>query len=224
MMKMYAIVIMAKAPFPNKVKTRLTPPLVPNEASRLYHSFLLDKIEQVKSIEEVRSFVAYTPCSSEPFFKSIIPPGFSLINQAGKNLGERLTNVSEELFAKGATKVILLDSDTPNLPIDHIREGLLRLDEADVVLGPCEDGGYYLIGMRAFIPEIFSGIPWSTAMVTDLTLKKAHELGLRISILPGWYDVDTEKDLKRLIRDIESSANNGFICENTHLALSLIQI
>jgi len=221
---MYAIAIMAKAPFPNNVKTRLIPPLTPFEASNLYHSFLLDKIEQVKRIEEARPFMAYTPGSSDSFFRNIIPTGFSLIIQAGNDLGERLTKVSQELFALDAEKVIMLDSDTPNLPIDHIREGLLRLDEVDVVLGPCEDGGYYLIGMRAFIPEIFSGIPWSTALVTELTMKKVRELGLTISILPVWYDVDTEKDLKQLIRDIELPSNNCFFCENTHRALSFMQI
>jgi uncharacterized protein len=222
--KTNSIVIMAKAPAPNKVKTRLTPPLTPFEASSLYHNFLLDKIEQIKGIEEARPFIAYTPQSSESFFKSIIPPRFSLISQEGKDLGERLTKVSQELFAQGAEKVIILDSDTPNLPIDHIREGLARLDETDVVLGPCEDGGYYLIGMRSFIPEIFSGIPWSTTMVIELTMKKVLALGLTVSTLPGWYDVDTEKDLKRLMRDIELPSNNCFLCENTHRALSFMQI
>ena len=217
---MNAIAIMAKAPIPNKVKTRLTPPLSPFEASRLYHSFLLDKIEQVKSIEEACPFMAYTPESSEYFFRNIIPPGFSLINQAGKDLGERLANISHELFAKGAGKVVLLDSDTPNLPVDNIRNGLSRLNEADVVLGPCEDGGYYLIGMKAFIPEIFCGIPWSTALVTEFTLKKVHDLGLTVSILPVWYDVDTGKDLRRLMRDLESLSNNCFFCKNTHSILS----
>jgi rSAM/selenodomain-associated transferase 1 len=210
---------MAKAPIPNNVKTRLTPPLAPSEASSLYHGFLLDKIEQIKCIEEARPFIAYTPQSSESFFKNIIPPRFSLINQKGKDLGEILTNVSWELFAQGAEKVIMLDSDTPNLPVDHIRDGLLRLDEVDVVLGPCEDGGYYLIGMRAFNPQIFSGIPWSTALVTELTMKKVRELGLTISVLPGWYDVDTEKDLLRLMRDIDLPSNTCFFCKNTHRAL-----
>ena len=135
-----------------------------------------------------------------------------------------MANVSHELFAKGAVKVVLLDSDTPNLPVDHIREGLSRLNEVDVVLGPCEDGGYYLIGMKAFIPEIFSGIPWSTALVTEFTLKKVHELGLTVSMLPVWYDVDTEKDLRRLMRDLEFPSNNCFFCENTHRFLSLMRI
>jgi len=78
--------------------------------------------------------------------------------------------------------------------------------------------------MRSFIPEIFREIPWSTALVTEVTTKKVQTLGLTFSMLPGWYDVDTGKDLQRLMRDIEFPSNNGFFCENTHRALSLIQL
>lgn len=201
---MNAVVIMAKAPVPNEVKTRLIPALSPEEASDLYHCFLLDKITQVKSIREARHFVAYTPFISESFFRSIMPPGFSLINQVGGDLGERLANVSKNLFNQGAEKVVILDSDTPNLPTDHILEGLLRLDNVDVTLGPCEDGGYYLIGMRSCIPELFRGIPWSTSEVAEMTMKKAKALGLTVSLLPEWYDVDTMIDLERLKRDMDS--------------------
>jgi len=213
---MNAVVIMAKAPVPNEVKTRLIPALSPEEASNLYHCFLLDKIKQVKSICEARHFIAYAPVTSESFFRSIMPPGFSLINQVGADLGERLANVSKNLFDQGAEKVIILDSDSPNLPTDHIREGLSRLDCVDVVLGPCEDGGYYLIGMRSYIPELFCEIPWSTSEVTKITMKKAKALGLMMSLLPGWYDVDTIIDLERLKRDMDSPANNCYFCEKVH--------
>ena len=219
---MNAVVIMAKAPVPNAVKTRLIPPLSPEEASNLYHCFLLDKITQVKSIREARHFVAYTPVTSEAFFRSIIPSSFSLINQVGADLGERLANVSKNLFDQGAEKVIILDSDSPNLPTDHIREGLSILDDVDVALGPCEDGGYYLIGMRSYMPELFSGIPWSTSEVAKLTMKKAKALGLTVSLLPGWYDVDTMIDLERLKRDMDSPGNNCYFCENTYHLLGLL--
>ena len=221
---MNALIIMAKAPLPNEVKTRLIPLLSPEEASNLYHCFLLDKITQVKSIRETRHFVAYTPPNSEAFFRSIMPPRFSLINQVGEDLGERLANVSKNLFNRGAEKVIILDSDTPNLPTDHIREGLSQLDNVDVVLGPCEDGGYYLIGMRSCIPELFRGIPWSTSEVAELTMKKANVLGLAVSLLPGWYDVDTIIDLEHLKRDLDSPGNNCYFCENTYRYLSLLDI
>lgn len=220
---MNAIVIMAKAPIPNRVKTRLTPPLEPEEASLLYHSFLLDKIEQVKSIEAHR-YVAYTPQTSESFFRSIMPSEFSLISQEGEDLGEKLSNVSNGLFAQGAEKVVMLDSDTPNLPTDLIREALSRLIEVDVVLGPCEDGGYYLIGMRSWIPEIFHGILWSTADVAKMTVKKAQALGLRVFLLERWYDVDTIMDLKRLKRDLGRPDDNCFLCENTYRAISSLHI
>jgi len=223
---MNAVVIMAKAPFPNEAKTRLTPPLEPEMASRLYHSFLLDKIEQVKSIEGVRAFIAYTPGTAEAFFQEIMPHGFALIAQSGADLGERLANTSGSLFEWGLKKVVMLDSDTPNLPPGYIREGLRRLDEADIVLGPCEDGGYYLIGMRASQPQLFKGIPWSTSKVMDLTVEKAKSSGLGVSLLDRWYDVDTVEDLHRLKFDLDlsSSQKDGFFCENTCRALSLIKL
>jgi uncharacterized protein len=221
---MNAVVIMAKAPLPNEVKTRLIPPLSPEEASSLYHCFLLDKIAQVKSIREARHFLAYTPVTSKAFFRSIIPSSFSLINQVGADLGERLANVSKNLFDQGAEKVIILDSDSPNLPTDHILDGLSRLDDVDIALGPCEDGGYYLIGMRSYMPELFSGIPWSTSEVAKLTMKKAKALGLTVSLLPEWYDVDTMIDLERLKRDLDSQGNNCYFYENTYRSLCLLDI
>jgi len=221
---MNSIVIMAKAPVPNEVKTRLTPPLRPEEASSLYHGFLLDKIEQIKSINGARRFVAYTPGAAEAFFRNIIPPGFSLFSQVGTDLGERLANVSGKLFAQGAEKVLILDSDTPNLPTDYIRDGISRLDEVDVVLGPCEDGGYYLIGMRKFVPEIFNGIPWSTSEVAESTIRKAQALDLTVSLLPEWYDVDTVMDLKRLISDLDSPSWNCYFCRNTFTAISFLKL
>ncbi len=219
---MNAVVIMAKAPVPNEVKTRMIPPLEPEAAALLYQSFLLDKIEQVKNIEAHR-YVAYTPQTSESFFRSIMPPGFSLISQVGADLGERLAGVSKRLFEEGAEKVVMLDSDTPNLPTDHIREALSRLDEVDVVLGPCEDGGYYLIGMRSWVPELFSGILWSTSEVADMTVKKAKFLDLSVSLLDRWYDVDTVIDLERLKRDLQLPNKKSFFCENTCNAIILLQ-
>jgi rSAM/selenodomain-associated transferase 1 len=223
---MNVVVIMAKAPFPNEAKTRLTPPLEPEMASHLYHSFLLDKIEQVKRIEGVYPFIAYTPETAEAFFQEIRPSGFSLIAQSGVDLGERLANTSESLFEQGFEKLVMLDSDTPNLPPEYIREGLKRLDKADVVLGPCEDGGYYLIGMRASQPQLFKGIPWSTSRVMDLTVENANSLGLVVSLLDRWYDIDTIEDLWRLKYDLGSASRQkgGFFCENTCRAIFLVKL
>ncbi len=223
---MNAILIMAKTPLPNKVKTRLCPPLEPETAAHLYYSFLLDKIEQVRCMEGAHHFLAYTPATEEIFFLNITPPGFTLIRQVGSDLGERLANISNSLFEMGFEKVVILDSDTPNLPHDYIKEGLRRLDDVDVVLGPCLDGGYYLIGMRGKMPELFTGIPWSTRDVTELTEKKAIALGKTVSHIGRWYDVDTVEDLKRLKKDLDLSSHDQkeSFCENTCRALSFLNV
>ncbi len=220
-----ALAIMAKAPNPGEVKTRLIPPLEPETSASLYHNFILDKINQVKNIKEAKPFIAYTPEKSEPFFKKIAP-GFTLISQVGADLGMRLTNLSNTLLNQGYRKVVILDSDTPNLPLEYIRLALQRLDQFDIILGPCEDGGYYLIGLKSFFPEIFNEIPWSTSRVTKLTIKKAEAIGLTIFLLNEWYDVDTLKDLIRLKRDLDSKLKNrdDNFCENTYRFISDIDI
>lgn len=217
---MDAVVIMAKAPLPDKVKTRLTPPLEPGVASSLYRSFLLDKIEQVRTIRAIHPFLSYTPEKEKDFFRNILPHGFELIQQVGEDLGEKLSNISKSLFHAGFKKVVILDSDTPNLPPGLIKEGIEGLDKFDVILGPCEDGGYYLIGMREHFPELFNGIPWSTSEVTRITLEKARNIGLSVSKLESWYDVDTGADLLRLKKDLGSSSGKGFFCKNTLRTIS----
>jgi rSAM/selenodomain-associated transferase 1 len=222
---MKAIVIMAREPEPNRVKTRLMPPLSPGDASRIYESFLLDKIENIKAIREVDRFVAYTPETSRNYFEGIIPSEFNLIAQKGKDLGERLANVSDSLFKNGYYGIMMMDSDTPNLPSSYIISGLEALDENDLVVGPCEDGGYYLIGLSRQIPEIFQGIPWSTPDVTKTTIMKAQSGGRSLSLLKKWYDVDTIEDLMRLKRDLDAAhdgSKTDLKCRNTHKILSEI--
>lgn len=219
---MDALVIMAKEPKPNEVKTRLIPTLKPEFATELYHNFLLDKINQVHSFDAVHPYLAYFPESAESFFREIVPQRFFLIRQAGSNLGERLDNISKRLNSLHYTKIIMLDSDTPNLPTSYISDGLSGLDEADVVLGPCEDGGYYLIGAKASTPELFRDIPWSTTKVTEMTLKNAEEADLKLRMLDYWYDVDTPESLKRLKDDLDKDLENGKVglySENTYKVL-----
>jgi rSAM/selenodomain-associated transferase 1 len=217
-----AIVIMAKAPTPNEVKTRLIPHLKPDIAALLYHNFLLDKIEQVKSVQKTKFFIAYMPADSEKYFKKIAPD-FDLILQIGNDLGDRLSYVSNKLFDKGFKKVVILDSDTPNLPTEFIRKAIAGLKTSDIVIGPCEDGGYYLIGLKTPTPDVFKNIPWSTSKVTNITIKRAEAIGLKSSFLKNWYDIDTIDDLRRLKKDLEKSEGKK-ISENTHNFLSKLQI
>ncbi|UCH88141.1 MAG: DUF2064 domain-containing protein, partial [Thermoplasmata archaeon] len=114
---MDAVVIMAKEPKVGEVKTRLIPPLSPKTASELYFNFLLDKIDAVQSIKGIHPCLAYYPESGSEFFNGILPADFKLIKQEGKNLGERLANTSSVLIDSDFVKVLMIDSDTPNLPV-----------------------------------------------------------------------------------------------------------
>ena len=119
--------------------------------------------------------------------------------QRGDGLGERLALLTQEACVKGHP-IIIIDSDTPTLPLALLQEAAHKMLDADVdlVLGPAEDGGYYLIGQKAFNPSLFAGIEWSTASVLRQTLEAAANLGLRVHQLEPWYDIDTPTDLDRL--------------------------
>lgn len=194
-----AVAIMAKAPAPGAVKTRLTPRLTAADAADLYRCFLLDKIEQVRGLEDTQPVVAYAPAEARAVFEDLAP-GFVLLPQRGADLGARLANGLAELVARGHVGAIAIDSDTPTLPTAFVQRGvdLLARAAADVVIGPSDDGGYYLIGVRAPQPSLFDAMPWSTPAVLPETLRRARAAGLRTACLPEWFDVDTPADLARL--------------------------
>ena len=194
-----AMMIMAKQPQPGMVKTRLSPPLSPQAAAALYRAFLLDKIAQVGTLKAVSPVIAYTPCTARDFFAAIAPQ-FLLVPQQGADLGARLINSFAQLFATGYTDVLAIDSDTPTLPSEFLQQAVDHLvrSQSDVVLGPSEDGGYYLIGLRALHRELFEDMPWSTAAVFSETTRRARAKGLTVSALPSWFDIDTPEELARL--------------------------
>jgi 8-oxo-dGTP pyrophosphatase MutT (NUDIX family) len=126
--------------------------------------------------------------------------------QRGDDLGARLEGVAEDLLASGAKAVAIVDSDTPTLPVAFLEEAInaLQSDAVDVVLGPAQDGGYYLVGLRAPQPSLFRGIPWSTSSVLRASLHAADASGLRVHLLQSWYDVDEPPDLDRLVRQLRT--------------------
>lgn len=194
-----AMAIMAKAPMAGEVKTRLCPPLSPLEASELYQCFLLDKIAQLRAIASARPVIAFTPEGGRGVFERMAP-GFELIAQRGPDLGSRLLNVLSTLLANGYQRAVAIDSDTPTLPSEFLLQAIdVVADPAiDLVLGPTDDGGYYLIGMSRPWPVLFHNMPWSTADVLPETIRRAEATGLRVSCLPLWFDVDVPGDLERL--------------------------
>ena len=199
-----AIAVMAKAPVAGQVKTRLVTPLSQEEAAELYRCLLLDKLLQVAQLSEVDRYLAYTPTDARQSMLSLAPQSFALILQVGSDLGERLHRLSAILLERGHPSVILIDSDTPTLPASYLLDANTRLHgrTADVVLGPAEDGGYYLIGLKRPCRALFDRIPWSGPEVLSETLRRASEQGLKVSMLPSWFDVDTPDDLARLRHDL----------------------
>jgi rSAM/selenodomain-associated transferase 1 len=191
------LVVMAKAPVPGKVKTRLTPPFTPQEAVELYKCFLQDRVREMGRLSGIDLAVAYTPADARDTFVQLSGNGFQLFAQKGEDLGRRLNNVFIEKLGQDYAAVSIIDSDTPDLPCAIIEQSfqLLWAGETDTVFGPCDDGGYYLVGMRRPHPELFVDIPWSTAAVLDTTLLRAAELGIRTQLLPVWNDLDTFEDL-----------------------------
>jgi rSAM/selenodomain-associated transferase 1 len=219
--KPVAVAIMAKAPRPGEVKTRLCPPLSLADAAELYRRFLLDKIEQVRSLRAASLAIAYTPVEARPFFEEVAP-GFVLVPQRGTDLGNRLANSLGELLDSGHRGALAIDSDTPTLPLGFLQQALelVTMPQNDVVLGPTEDGGYYLIGLRTVHRELFESMAWSTNQVLPETLRRADAKGLRVACLPPWYDIDTAGDLSRLgvaLAASDSAAQNTrrFLLERT---------
>jgi uncharacterized protein len=132
----------------------------------------------------------------------------------------------ESLLAKGYQRVIIIGTDIPSLPLDHYKQALTLLDSHDLVLGPALDGGYYLIGLKRLVPELFAGIPWSTELVLAATQAIAAKLGLTTALLPAWRDVDTIADVQALIDasalDAKKPKNEQSFSSRTAGALQLI--
>ncbi|MBL7199051.1 MAG: TIGR04282 family arsenosugar biosynthesis glycosyltransferase [Anaerolineae bacterium] len=201
-----ALVVMAKEPQAGQTKTRLSPPLSDRQAAELYRCFLLDTLELMQRVGSVQPIIAYDPAEAEPFFRHFAPPGFDFIPQVGADLGERLDHVLTHCLQNGYRQAVVTDSDSPTLPLAYLRQAFSELDDpdVDVVLGPCDDGGYYLIGLKSPCSALFRGIAMSTSSVLADTLQRAREQGLRAVCLPHWYDVDTHEGLTRLAEELSS--------------------
>ncbi len=204
-----ALFVMAKDPKAGKVKTRLCPPLTPELAAGLYECFLLDVLDLVAGLPGVDPAVAFSPPESRAEFSRLGSGRFRLIPQEGADLGARLENASRVLFQQGYDRVAAVSTDSPDLPAEYLQEAFARLEVARVVLGPCPDGGYYLIGQSTLIPELFRNMPWSTDRVVPETEIRLRQLGLTPSYLPEWHDVDTAADLDRLVASLTGAARNG---------------
>jgi uncharacterized protein len=204
-----ALTVMAKAPIAGQVKTRLSPPLTAEQAAGLHACFLRDTVGSLADASAAtgaRWVISYTPAGEEAAFRGILPPGALLLPQRGNEFGDRLLRTSEDLFACGFSSVCLIDSDSPTVPTSaFVRAAEALAAPGDrVVLGPSDDGGYYLLGVNQQHKFLFENISWSTAEVAQQTRERARQLGLPVVSLPTWFDVDEEPSLERLRREFFS--------------------
>jgi len=185
------LAVFAKAPLPGRVKTRLALP--PGEAARLYAAFVRDTLGKAAALGPP---ICVFYDSDRALLEPLAPDGIRWADQDGGDLGARLARVP--------APCLILGTDSPHLPPSVLRAALDALPRFDVVLGPAEDGGYYLIGLRDRQPLLFDDIAWSTDAVMAQTLARASALGLSVFQTPPWYDLDTPADLRRLARALEA--------------------
>jgi rSAM/selenodomain-associated transferase 1 len=149
--------------------------------------------------------LAYAPADAKPFFTKVVQGRFELIPQASDDLGCRMRSFFTERFQTGADRIVLVGTDSPTLPLTFVEQAFQELKQADVVLGPATDGGYYLVGCARHtrkgsdvVPPIFEEIPWSTSQVLRETVTRLKSAKLSAALLPPWYDVDTLDDWRML--------------------------
>lgn len=213
---MNAIVIFMKAPVPGTVKTRLTPWLSPEEAAALYRALVKDTAALAGRVPDAVTCIAYTPADARPALAELLDTeSLQWFPQADGDLGNRLKAAFEKAWDTGMDKTIIIGSDCPLLPPEYIEKAFTLLDHDDVVLGPAEDGGYYLIGLSrsdrvtAGAPPLFNDIAWSTEKVFEQTVHAARHSGLSLSTLNTLSDVDQKEDLARLASEIKALRAQG---------------
>lgn len=198
------IMVLGKAPAPGRVKTRLTPPLEPEQAARLAGAMLLDTLRLAQCVAQAQVTFVHPPLDDEALVAELVPTGVRRLVDCGSDLGASMRRACEAGLAGGAHSVVLIGSDLPTLPahlIDHAFS-ILERHERDVVLGPAVDGGYYLIGLSQQQPSLFDGIAWSTEHVLNQTMMQACEVGLRVHLLAPWRDIDMPDDVDWLARSL----------------------
>jgi rSAM/selenodomain-associated transferase 1 len=210
-----AIAVMAKAPQPGRSKTRLTPRLSPDQAAGLSAAFLRDITENISAaarIERIDGFIAYAPAGTEALFDGHLAFGTGLILADGtpsmpddvEGFGRCLLQAIDTLLRQGYSAAVVLNSDSPTLPTEYlVRTAALLAAPGDrAILGPAEDGGYYLLGLKKTHAHMFADITWSSEHVAAQTRARAAEIGLELVELPAWYDVDDAEALDRLIVEL----------------------
>lgn len=203
-------IIFGKVPAAGRVKTRLTPPLPPDEAAALYEASLRDVVV-LCARERARVELWYHAEGRAADYFAREFPHLRSSEQIDGDLGKKMRDAFSRSFADGAERVFIIGSDVPTLPEASLNAALQSLREAEMVIGPTMDGGYYLIGFdRSGWSKgalVFDDIAWSTNAVFRATIDRASAAGLDIRVLPAWYDIDGIDDVRQALLDAEQESN-----------------
>jgi rSAM/selenodomain-associated transferase 1 len=211
-----ALIVMARAPVPGAVKTRLAAALGDRQTAALYGCFVRDTMEKLQTLSDAQVIVYHAPCRpvEASLLGDLLPPGTPLRPQRGAAFGDRMRVALEE--CDGFDRRILIGTDSPSLPPRFVHDAFQALERCDVVLGPATDGGYYLLGVQRAHPELFQDIDWSTSAVLAQTAARCRQARLRLALLPPWYDVDEIDDLNFLLGHTRALAQAGQECPCRH--------
>lgn len=189
-----ALGIVFRIPEYGKVKKRLAAQIGLDMALKTYAAMLYETIKNISKLTDIDIYGFYEGLASthHDVFKKFQP-----IPQKGKDLGEKMLNAVQWLFEKGYNKVVLIGADSPDLPVYYIKDTFSKLNYYELVIGPAEDGGYYLIGMNMPLDVLFKGIKWGSNSVLKDTISIANNEGIRYFLLPQWYDIDDTKSLRK---------------------------
>jgi uncharacterized protein len=198
------VVLFVRSPQKGSVKTRLTAVLDERTVLGLYRCFGSDLLKMLNHTT-FGLRISFFPAYAEATVADWLGQGYVYVAQQGKDLGERLENAFTAAFADGFRKVVIIGSDSPDLPAEIVEEAINSLTSNDAVIGPATDGGYYLIGFNAgrFLKAVFRGISWGTSTVFERTMDVLSRHGYQIQVLPRWPDIDTHEDLEAFMRKHE---------------------
>ncbi|MEM9186112.1 MAG: TIGR04282 family arsenosugar biosynthesis glycosyltransferase [Planctomycetota bacterium] len=199
--------VFAKHWTPGRVKTRLAKGIGEAAAAGVARAFLETLVVRLHSLAD-EAVIGFAPAGAAEAFR-VLAPDWRLEAQCDGDLGCRMQAYFAEAFSRGHQRVLLLGADSPDVPRGLVRDALEALDKHRLVLGPTEDGGYYLVGARGEPPPIFASMPWSTADLWEATRSRLADAGWTEGVdwrpLPTWYDVDTVTDLERLRASVAAS-------------------
>lgn len=188
------LILFAKAPVAGRVKTRLCPPLTPDQAAGLHSALVRDAIEMLSAFADVADLELSSDSLIESWPGVIVPRSV----QPEGDLGVRLFHALAGALASGREVAMVIGSDSPGLPSSHI--GALLESDADLTLGPTLDGGFFAIACRRVHARMFEKVRWSTGFTLDDVVRSVAQCGLTIETGPAWFDVDVEEDLERMLK------------------------